>query len=100
MTSEFALVLSRLSLSVTLMLAVLGWRVKGSQDSKIAKLNSELDMQVHARKLSFEKKFEILCQVWDVFVELRESAFRLDPGFQKIDFASSDEQKENQLRER
>lgn len=54
-------------------MAILGWRVKGSQDTKIATLQSNLDRQLHVHTLAFDKEFEILATLWKALVELKLS---------------------------
>lgn len=82
---------SALSIIVSLVLVALGWRVKYSQDTKISTLNSKLDMQLHKGKLTFEKEFEILSQLWNAFVDVYESSLALNAAWDRVSPNATDE---------
>lgn len=84
MTPDVALALSALfTIIVTLVLTALGWRVKQSQEMQIRALQSQLDVQVHAHKLTFDTEFRILSDLWFKLVDLREATISLRPKLDK-----------------
>jgi Mg2+ and Co2+ transporter CorA len=100
MTPDVALAFSALfTMLITLVVFVIGLRVKDSQDKKIAILSTELEMQSHRGKLTFEKEFEILSQLWGAFVNMRQSSLALDAAWDGLgpnatDKSNSEERKE------
>lgn len=98
MTAQEALAFSALfTLVVTLVLTAIGWRVKDTQDSKIATLQSQLERELHMHKLTFEREFDILSNLWNALVDLRDSRPE-DPVLLNTPEADREQQRSDQYR--
>lgn len=101
MSAETALALSSLlTLFTSIVLTSIAWRIKSSQDARIETLKSDLDRQLHISQLTFDKEFEILSELWNAFVDLRDSALHLDPNWVEMDLHASAEQIEQRNKSR
>jgi hypothetical protein len=55
---------------------------------------------LHVQKFTFEKEFDILSQLWETFVDLRESTLALNPAIDSPNWYTPEDQIENQQRKR
>jgi len=72
----------------------------GEITAQIESIRTQYAKQSLVHKLSFEKEFDILSELWETWVDLRNAAQSLRPMFDRVDLQETDEERKQKRLQR